>query len=461
MNRLLWLGLLGAPAADESGGEGVGLVLFVLFMAFLLWLVVAATRKKLRATRRGVEELPEEEAKRTARVWAEARRKAGEEEATEEAEPPAQEVEEEKPDIQQQLLQRAAERRRAREEAAIGRPPEAEEPAVEAPTASVGEPERAEQELQNFVQVPPPAPAAAKPRTLEEGLARTREGFIGKLSRLFGRASLSEEELEQIEEILFTADIGVRTSQKLVDFLQKETSREEKADPRRLLEALKGRIEQMLAVPAPPLDLAKAKPFVILVVGVNGTGKTTTIGKLAMRFRQQGLGVMLAAADTFRAAAQEQLGIWAQRAGAQIVSGQEGADPGAVVFDAITSARRQQLDVVIADTAGRLHTKVNLVEELRKVHRVCGKALEGAPHETWLVLDATTGQNAISQAKEFHQALKLSGIVLTKLDGTAKGGVIIGITDTFGIPVRFIGIGEGVEDLRPFEPGPFVQALFR
>ncbi len=298
------------------------------------------------------------------------------------------------------------------------------------------------------------------PKSLEEGLKKTRTGFVSKLTSLFGQKSLDEDEIEQIEEILFTADIGVRTAQKLMEFLQTEISRKERSDPARILTALKDKIRAMLAVGAKPVDYAAHKPFVILVVGVNGTGKTTTVGKLALRQVQAGRKVILAAGDTFRAAAAEQLQVWGKRTGVQVIRGQEGGDPGAVVYDAISAAKSQGADVVIADTAGRLHTKVNLVEELKKVQRVCGKAAEGAPHEVWLVLDATTGQNAINQAKQFHKALEVTGLILTKLDGTAKGGVIIGVTDTFGIPVRFIGIGEQAADLRPFDPDAFVKALF-
>jgi fused signal recognition particle receptor len=311
------------------------------------------------------------------------------------------------------------------------------------------------------VPIPKPKPKPPPPpTTLEEGLKKTRQGFVSKLSRMFGRSSLGEDEIEEIEEILFTADIGVRTSQKLIEFLQTELGRKERASPEKLLAALKEKIESMLDVKSDPLDPSSHKPFVILVIGVNGTGKTTTIGKLAMKFISEGKNVILAAADTFRAAAREQLQIWGQRANAQVIHGQDGADPGAVVYDAISAAKSQGADVVIADTAGRLHTKVNLVEELKKVHRVCKKALEDSPHEVLLVLDATTGQNAINQAKQFHKALGVTGITLTKLDGTAKGGVIIGICDTFGIPIRYIGIGEQLDDLRLFEPAPFVKALF-
>ena len=274
---------------------------------------------------------------------------------------------------------------------------------------------------------------------------------------MFGRKQLDEDEIEEIEEILFTADIGVRTAQKLLELIEKEV---DGRDPAEVLAALRERIREMLAIEVRPLDFSAHQPLVILMVGVNGTGKTTTIGKLAQKHVAQGRQVVLAAADTFRAAAVEQLQEWGKRTGAQVIRGADHADPGAVVYDAISAAKSKGAELVIADTAGRLHTKVNLVEELKKIQRVCNKAMEGAPHEVWLVLDATTGQNAINQAKHFHKALDLTGIVLTKLDGTAKGGVIIGIADTFGIPVRYIGIGEQAADLRPFDPDAFVAAMF-
>ena len=424
-------------------GDIVGIVILSLVVLFFLWLVIAAIRKKLATSKGRLGEYKEDEAEaaRTARLWAEAKRKAEEEE--EEAEAEAVE-EEEKIDIQQELLEKAKARREAKLE--IEPAPEPEPEAEEAPPPPPVKPK--------------PKPAAPPPTTLEQGLKKTREGFVSRLSRMFGRAKLSEDELEEIEEILFTADIGVRTSQKLIDFLQNELDKKDRADPGRLLAALKEKIESMLAIDAQPIDREANKPHVILVVGVNGTGKTTSIGKLAMKFKQAGKKVILAAADTFRAAADEQLTIWGDRAGAQVISGQSGGDPGAVVYDAISAARGQDADIVIADTAGRLHTKVNLIEELKKVHRVCNKAMQGAPHEVLLVLDATTGQNAINQAKQFHKALNVTGIVLTKLDGTAKGGVIIGICDTFGLPVNYIGIGEHLDDLRPFDPALFVKALF-
>jgi len=422
-----------------NSGDIVGIVILSLVVLFFVWLVVAAVRKKLSTSKGRLGEYKEDEAEaaRTARLWAEAKRKAEEEEEEEEEEV----EEEEKVDIQQELLEKAQARREAKPAEPEPEPVPEEKPPPPKPK-------------------PKPKPAAPPPTTLEQGLKKTREGFVTRLSRMFGRAKLSEDELEEIEEILFTADIGVRTSQKLIDFLQNELDKKDRADPSKLLAALKEKIESMLAIKAAPIDREVNRPHVILVVGVNGTGKTTSIGKLAMKFKQSGKKVVLAAADTFRAAADEQLTIWGDRAGAQVISGQSGGDPGAVVYDAISAARSQNADIVIADTAGRLHTKANLIEELKKVHRVCDKAMEGAPHEVILVLDATTGQNAINQAKQFHKALNVTGIVLTKLDGTAKGGVIIGICDTFGLPVNYIGIGEHLDDLRPFDPTLFVKALF-
>jgi fused signal recognition particle receptor len=223
---------------------------------------------------------------------------------------------------------------------------------------------------------------------------------------------------------------------------------------------LRRRCAELLKVDAPAIDFGRTKPFVLLTIGVNGSGKTTTIGKLAAKLRAEGRSVVLGAGDTFRAAATEQLETWGARVGAPVVRGKEGGDPSSVIFDAIKRGVQDGADVVIADTAGRLHTKANLMDELQKVKRVAGKACEGSPHETWLVIDATSGQNAIAQAQIFTQAMAVTGIVLTKLDGTAKGGVILGIADQLGIPVRYIGIGERVEDLREFDADEFVEALF-
>ncbi len=313
---------------------------------------------------------------------------------------------------------------------------------------------------------PPPDEAPdpdAERKRLSRGLAKTRGGFIARLGRLFsGKAELDEDTLDQVEEILFTADIGVKTSQDLIDSLRKRLGKGEISDPDAVWRHIRERSEEILEGQDPrPFDVDSGKPFVILVVGVNGTGKTTTIGKLAGRLAAEGRSVMLAAGDTFRAAAVEQLGIWAERAGCPMVSGKEAADPTSVIVEAVKKAQAEQVEVVLADTAGRLHTKADLMEELQKVRRALQKRCEGAPHETLLVLDATMGQNAIAQARLFREAMEVTGLVLTKLDGTAKGGVVLGIVNELGLPVRFIGIGEKQEDLRPFDPEAFVAALYQ
>ena len=311
-----------------------------------------------------------------------------------------------------------------------------------------------------------PAPAARPEKrkdvaALAPGLARTRSGWISRLGEVFaGRKELDPSVVDEIEKVLLTADIGVRTSQKLLEEIRSSLNRKDLRDPSAVWAFLRERSAQILTLDAAPLTFDSAKPFVLLVIGVNGSGKTTTIGKLAAQLVGDGKKVLLAAGDTFRAAATEQLEIWANRVGATVVRGKEGADPSSVIFEAVKRATSEGFDVVIADTAGRLHTKVDLMEELQKVRRVVGKAGPGAPHETWLVIDSTSGQNAIAQAQIFTQAMAVSGIVLTKLDGTAKGGVILGIADQLQIPVRYIGIGERVEDLREFDPGAFVEALY-
>ena len=316
-----------------------------------------------------------------------------------------------------------------------------------------------------------PAPARKEPREQRErerealalapGLARTRSGWISRLRDVFaGRRELDPSIVGEIEKVLLTADIGVRTSQKLIEEIRTSLTRRELADPDAVWAFLRRRSAEMLSLPAPDVDFGSARPFVLLVIGVNGSGKTTTIGKLAAKLGGNGKKVLLAAGDTFRAAAVEQLEIWAGRTSATIVRGKEGADPSSVIFEGIKRAATDGFDVAIADTAGRLHTKTDLMQELQKIRRVVAKASPGAPHETWLVIDATSGQNAIAQAQIFTEAMAVSGIVLTKLDGTAKGGVILGIADQLKIPVRYVGIGERVEDLRPFDPGEFVDALF-
>jgi len=303
-------------------------------------------------------------------------------------------------------------------------------------------------------------------RTLAAGLEKTRVGFMARLNALFSGGKLVDDAvLADLEEVLFTADIGVRTATRLLETARERVRRKELSDPERLKGVLREEIAQILALDGAaqgaPLEIGAARPWVIMVVGVNGSGKTTTVGKLSSKLRGAGHSVLLGAGDTFRAAAGEQLEIWAERVGAPIVRGKEGADPAAVCFEAVQRGAQAGADVVLCDTAGRLHTKTPLMEELKKVKRVIGKAADGAPHEVLLVLDATNGQNAIAQARQFHEALGVTGIALTKLDGTAKGGVIIGICDELRIPVRWVGVGEKVADLRPFSPPEFVEALFQ
>ena len=319
------------------------------------------------------------------------------------------------------------------------------------------------------VPVPKPKPkvkvavpvAKPKGKELKTGLRKTRRGFIAKLGGLFrGKRKIDDALMEELEEVLFTADIGVHTSEALFEEVKLALDKKSIKDADAVWTTIKEAAAAILHVDAPALDVRSASPYVILTVGVNGVGKTTTIGKLAQRYSDDGLSVLLAAGDTFRAAAVEQLEVWAEKVNAPVVKGNEGQDPSSVIFDAIKQATEEKIDVVICDTAGRLHTKKNLMEELEKIHRVSGKALEGAPHEILLVLDATTGQNAIQQANMFKDAVAVTGIALTKLDGTAKGGIILGICNEMKIPVRFIGIGEGVEDLRQFKAEEFVEALF-
>ncbi|HTO98817.1 MAG TPA: signal recognition particle-docking protein FtsY [Myxococcales bacterium] len=299
-------------------------------------------------------------------------------------------------------------------------------------------------------------------RTLAEGLAKTRGGFMARLNAFIGASKeLDDAALSELEEILFSADVGVHTATALLESVRERLKRRELSDIGKVKAALREEIERILSLPAAHGGLPDAPPpQVVMVVGVNGTGKTTTIGKLAAKLRAAGKGVILGAGDTFRAAAGEQLDVWADRAHVPIVRGKDGSDPGAVLFDAVARARNEKLDVVLCDTAGRLHTKANLMEELKRLKRTLGKAQEGAPHEVLLVVDATTGQNAIVQARQFHEALGVTGFVLTKLDGTAKGGVIIGICDALKIPVRYVGVGEKVADLKEFDAHQFVEALF-
>jgi len=295
---------------------------------------------------------------------------------------------------------------------------------------------------------------------MARGLSRTKGGFLGRLNGLlFGGRALDPALADELEELLITSDVGVRTAGRLLEDLRKQLGRQELTSPDAVKAALKAKIRALLGVPLPPLPTDK-RPLVMMVIGVNGVGKTTTIGKLAARFAREGKKVVLGAGDTFRAAAAEQLEIWAERSGARLVKGADQRDPSSVLFEAVEVARREEADVCILDTAGRLHTKVNLMEELKKVRRVIDKAMPGAPHEVLLVLDATTGQNGVTQAQQFREAVQVSSIALTKLDGTAKGGVVVAICDALGLPVRYIGVGEKVEDLRDFVPDDFVEALF-
>lgn len=295
---------------------------------------------------------------------------------------------------------------------------------------------------------------------LKEGLTKTRDQFVSKVEELLtGRRKIDEELYEELEEILIRSDVGVTTSLQLVQRLRQEVKKRKLSEAQELREVLKEEIADLLGDEV-SLQFAENGPTILLVVGVNGVGKTTTIGKLAHYFEDEGKKVILAAGDTFRAAAIDQLEVWGQRAGVEVIKQREGADPAAVAYDAIQYAKTRGIDLVIMDTAGRLHNKVNLMEELRKVKRVIEREVPGAPHEVLLVLDATTGQNALQQAKLFQEVAGVTGIVLTKLDGTAKGGVVLGIQGEVKIPVKWVGVGEGMEDLRPFVPQDFASALF-
>lgn len=294
---------------------------------------------------------------------------------------------------------------------------------------------------------------------LKQGLQKTRQGFVDKVELLFNRRKIDEELFEELEELLIASDVGVQTTTQLVDALRREAKQRHLSDAEALTELLREQLRGQLQAEF-AMDIQPGRLNVVVVVGVNGVGKTTTIGKLAGRYQRQGLKVMLAAGDTFRAAAAEQLEIWGQRTGVPVLRHGEGADPAAVVFDAIQSAKARKVDLLIIDTAGRLHTKSNLMNELAKVGRVISRELPGAPHEVLLVIDATTGQNAVVQAKQFGQSVPLTGLVLTKMDGTAKGGIIFAIAGEQNLPVKFIGVGEGMDDLRDFLPDEFVAALF-
>ncbi|SDU67072.1 MULTISPECIES: signal recognition particle-docking protein FtsY [Pseudomonas fluorescens group] len=297
---------------------------------------------------------------------------------------------------------------------------------------------------------------------LKQGLSKTSASIGEGMASLFlGRKTIDDDLLDDLETRLLTADVGVEATTQIIQRLTQKVARKELADADALYKSLQAELAAMLKPVEQPLKIAsQRKPFVILVVGVNGAGKTTTIGKLAKKLQLEGKKVMLAAGDTFRAAAVEQLQVWGERNKIPVIAQHTGADSASVIFDAVQAAKARGIDVLIADTAGRLHTKDNLMEELKKVRRVIGKLDADAPHEVLLVLDAGTGQNAINQAKQFNQTVELTGLALTKLDGTAKGGVIFALAKQFGLPIRYIGVGEGIDDLRTFEAEPFVQALF-
>jgi fused signal recognition particle receptor len=310
----------------------------------------------------------------------------------------------------------------------------------------------------------PPAgsvpPAKRDVAGMRKGLAAARGGFVAKLSALFqGKKEIDPAILEQVEEVMLASDVGPKTTQAILARLRDSLARNELQDADAVWAALRAEAIRILGIGGGAVRVS-AKPTVVLMVGVNGVGKTTTIGKLATRYNAAGKKVLLAAGDTFRAAAVQQLEIWGKRVGSEVVRGKEGADPGAVAFDATSRAKDNGVDLLFIDTAGRLHTKAPLMDEIKKVRKTIAKAMDGAPHETFLVLDATTGQNALQQAALFKDALDLTGIVLTKLDGTAKGGIVLGICDELGVPVRYVGLGERAEDLREFHAEEFVEALF-
>ena len=301
---------------------------------------------------------------------------------------------------------------------------------------------------------------------LKEGLAKTRETFAAKINRLiFAKGTIDSEFLSKLEEILITSDVGMKTSHEIIENITRRAKEHKYETPEELNGLVQSEVSNVLMKSSygggAPFDLPPhTKPYVIMIVGVNGVGKTTTIGKLAHNYKSAGKNVLIGAADTFRAAANEQLEVWGKRAGVEIIQQAHGSDPASVAFDTVKAAQSRNAEIVIIDTAGRLHTKTNLMEELKKIKRVIAKVSEQAPHEVLLVLDATTGQNAIQQAKLFNEAVGVTGLIVTKLDGTAKGGVIFAVSDTLKVPVRFIGVGEKIDDLQPFDAEKFVEALF-
>lgn len=415
MNFELWLQkiadfLVAAGVAPEDGQMAALALIYLVLTFCALGIVVLLLRRNLRAQKTTVE--PQEEAP------LETPEAAGE--AAESAEP--------------------------------------SEPSEPAPAEEV--PLAAEPETVAVEEVVEKEPVSLYQR-MRQGLSKTRSSLVGRMDELLGsHGRLDEEFLEEMEELLITADFGMQTTQDLVQALAGRLKEIDPNEPAQLHEVLGEEIRARLKTGPSEWPVPESGPLVIMVVGVNGVGKTTTIGKLAKQFSDQGKKVVLGAGDTFRAAAAEQLEVWGERSGAEVIRHTEGSDPGAVAFDAAKAAVARNADVLILDTAGRLHTKVNLMEELKKVRRVIDREIPGAPHETLLVLDATTGQNALIQARSFQEAVDVSGIALTKLDGTAKGGIVVAISSQLELPVRLIGIGEGVSDLRHFDAEVFVAALF-
>ncbi len=305
---------------------------------------------------------------------------------------------------------------------------------------------------------------SAEPNLLDKlklGIQKTRSGLVDRLEDvLSGKKEIDADLLEELEYTLITADIGIATVSDILERIRQRMDRKQRADAPEIRALIREQLLEVLRASETPIDVVRTAPAVVMLVGINGSGKTTTIGKLAHRFLGEGRKVLLCAADTFRAAAIEQLDIWAQRAGVDLIRQKTGADPSAVVFDALHAAKARGFDYVIVDTAGRLHTKENLMAELEKMRRTCQRVVPGSPHEVWLVLDATTGQNGLEQARKFTESAGVTGIVLTKLDGTAKGGVVVAIARELNLPIRFIGVGEKIDDLLPFEPESFVESLF-
>ncbi len=390
---------------------------------------------------------------------AEDEQKKAEEKARKKAEAEARAEAARQAEARDRALKEAAEAEKARKKAEAEAEAKAKAEAKRKEAEAKAEAQKKAEEKDKPAAKEPEAPA----RTLKDGLGRTRkEGFIAKLTTLFAGKQIGDDLMDDVEEALFTADIGVRTADRLLEAVKTALSKKELKDPSKVWEVLRNEAQKILegAVGKPIGTPQPGEPLVTMVLGVNGTGKTTSIGKLAHKLVHEERKVLLVAGDTFRAAAAEQLDHWARRVGVPCVKGKDGADPASVVYDGVKQGLDEKVEFVLVDTAGRLHNNVNLMEELKKVRRVMGRAIPTAPHEVLMVLDATTGQNGIQQAKLFKDATDVTGIILTKLDGTAKGGVVLGVCDELKIPIKWVGVGERVADLRPFDPKEFVDELF-